>query len=101
MTARIYRPARTAMQSGKAKTRDWVLEFEAESPREIEPLMGYTASTDTRGQVKLRFETKDAAIAYARRNGIPFTVHEPHDPVRKPIAYADNFRYDRKNLWTH
>ncbi|ESR23331.1 ETC complex I subunit [Lutibaculum baratangense] len=101
MTARIYRPARNAMQSGKAKTRDWILEFEAEAPREIEPLMGYTASTDTKAQVKLRFETKDAAVAYARRNGIAYTVHEPHDSVRRPISYSDNFRFDRKNLWTH
>jgi hypothetical protein len=70
MVARIYRPARTAMSSGEAKTHDWVLEFEPERPRTIEPLMGYTSSDDMRSQVRLQFPSKEAAIAYAERNGI-------------------------------
>ena len=63
MSARIYKPARTAMSSGTAKTREWILEFVPSSAREIEPLMGWTSSDDTQSQVKLQFETKEAALA--------------------------------------
>ena len=101
LKAKIYRPAKTAMQSGKARTRDWILEFERRSPRRIEPLMGYTASDDTLAQVKLQFETKDDAIAYAEREGLEFRVFEARDPRRRPLSYSDNFRYDRKVPWTH
>lgn len=99
--ARIYRPARTAMQSGTAKTRSWILEFEPAAAKEIEPLMGYTSSVDTRRQVRLKFDSREAAIAYAERHGIPYTVFEPHDRKRRRIAYADNFRFDRPEMWTH
>ncbi len=99
--ARIYRPARTAMQSGTAKTKSWVLEFEPAAAKEIEPLMGYTSSVDTRRQVKLRFDSREAAIAYAQRHGIAYTVFEPQDRKRRRIAYADNFRYNRPEMWTH
>ena len=71
MLARIYRPAKTAMQSGKAKTNDWRLEFEPASARTIDPLMGWTSSTDMNGQVRLAFETSEEAVAYAERHGIP------------------------------
>ena len=71
MTARIYQPARSAMQSGEAKD-NWLLEYEPEKPREIEPLMGWTSSSDMRSQVKLKFDTKEEAIAYAERNGIAY-----------------------------
>ena len=100
MLARIYQPAKTAMQSGQAKSA-WVLEFEPAEKRVVEPLMGWTSSGDTRQQLRLTFETKDEAIAYAEANAIPYQVFEPR--VRKPNirAYADNFRYDRKGLWTH
>ncbi|MYZ47855.1 ETC complex I subunit [Propylenella binzhouense] len=101
MTARIYRPARTAMSSGEAKTKEWVLEFEPEAPRTIEPLMGYTASTDMLSQVRLRFDTKEEAIAYAERNDIPYLVFEPREKKRRAISYADNFRRDRAQPWTH
>ena len=99
--AKIYRPAKTAMQSGRARTRDWILEFERTSPRKIEPLMGYTASDDALSQVKLQFETKEDAIAYADREGLEYRVFEVKDPRRQPISYSDNFRYDRKVPWTH
>jgi hypothetical protein len=100
MLARIYRPAKTAMQSGQAKA-DWVLEFEPAEKRVVEPLMGWTSSGDTRQQVRLTLETREEAVAYAEANAIPFQVFEPR--VRKPNirAYADNFRFDRKGLWTH
>jgi ETC complex I subunit conserved region len=101
MTARIYRPARTAMQSGPARTKEWVLEYEPEAPREIDPLMGWTSSRDMRSQVRLEFASKEEATAYAERNGIAYAVAEikPRAAVRK--AYSDNFRFGRKGAWTH
>lgn len=101
MTARIYRPAKTAMQSGLARTKEWVLEHDPVSAREIDPLMGWTSSRDTQQQVKLAFETKEEAIAYAERNGIPYAVDEPQ--MRKTVrkAYADNFKFGRVGAWTH
>ncbi|MDJ0929553.1 ETC complex I subunit [Breoghania sp.] len=101
MVARIYRPAKTAMQSGKAKTKRWVLDYEPESAREIEPLMGYTSSTDMNGQIKLFFDTSEEAIAYAKAHGIPYRVKEVHERKTRSMAYADNFRYDRLMPWTH
>jgi hypothetical protein len=101
MLARIYQPARSAMQSGKARTGKWVLEFEPERPREIEPLMGWTASSDMRQQVSLEFETLDEAVAYAQKNGIQFQLFEAHKPTAKAKSYSDNFRFDRKIQWTH
>ena len=101
MTARIYKPAKTAMQSGTAKTKEWVLDYEPEQPRVIEPLMGWTASSDMRQQVSLDFDTLDEAIAYAQKNSIPFHVYEPHKPAAKAKSYSDNFRFDRKIPWTH
>lgn len=101
MIARIYRPAKTAMQSGQARTKAWVLEFEGAAPREVDPLMGWTSSTDMRAQVRLEFETKEEAVAYAERNGIPFRLSEPK--VRRAIhkSYADNFKFGRREPWTH
>jgi len=101
MLARIYRPAKSAMQSGLAKTKDWVLEFEPASARRQDPLMGWTSSTDMNGQVKLKFDTQEEAAAYAQAHGIPFQVTEPKVPRKIIKAYADNFAYQRKESWTH
>ena len=101
MVARIYKPARTAMQSGTAKTKDWVLDYEPEAPPEVEPLMGWTSSADMKQELRLRFHTKEEAIAYCERHGIPFQLSEPKKPVRRGIAYADNFAYGRRSPWTH
>lgn len=101
MTARIYRPARTAMQSGTAKTERWLLEYEPEQPRQIEPLMGWTSSGDMKSQLKLWFDSEADAVAYATRNGIPYRVEQPHEPARRAIAYADNFKFSRQGQWTH
>jgi hypothetical protein len=101
MTARIYRPARNAMQSGRGKSKQWVLVHEPVAPREIEPLMGYTSSSDVRAQVRLSFDTLEAAEAYAQKNGIPYTVQPAHDSAPKRTSYSDNFRSDRKIPWTH
>ena len=101
MVARIFRPAQTAMQSGPARSKEWMLEYEPESPREIDPLMGWTSSRDMKAQIRLSFDSKDEAIAYAERTGIPYRLTEPkpRQPVRK--TYADNFRFGRKGSWTH
>jgi hypothetical protein len=101
MSARIYQPARTAMQSGHAKTKDWVLDFDPEQPRHVEPLMGWTSSADMRQQVRLRFDSKQEAIAYCERNGLAYQVIEPKKPGRRTIAYADNFAFTRREGWTH
>ena len=101
MTARIYRPSPNAMQSGKGKSKDWVLSYEPASPREIEPLMGYTSTSDTQTQVRLTFATLEEAEAYARSNGIPYTVQPARTTTPKRSNYSDNFRSDRKTPWTH
>jgi hypothetical protein len=102
MTARIYKPAKTAMQSGQANTKDWMLDFEPEQPRQVEPLMGWTASADMRQQVRLRFATQEEAIAYCERNGITYQLFEAEPPpARRTIAYADNFAFNRRDAWTH
>ncbi|WP_157015247.1 ETC complex I subunit [Mesorhizobium xinjiangense] len=101
MSARIFSPAKTAMQSGKAKTGKWVLEFDPEQPRKIDPLMGYTSSGDMKSQIRLVFDTQVEAVAYAKKHGIPYRLQEPHQPKRRQISYAENFRYDRKVPWTH
>jgi hypothetical protein len=99
--ARIYKPAKTAMQSGRAKTKKWVLDFEPGSARRVEPLMGWTSSGDMDSQVTLRFDTKEEAIAYAKKHGIECQVFEPKTQRRSIKAYADNFKYGRQDLWTH
>ena len=96
MSARIFSPAKTAMQSGKAKTGHWVLEFEPEQPRKIDPLMGYTTSGDMKSQIRLTFETREEAVAYAEKNGHCLPRQEPKETKRRQISYAENFRYDRK-----
>ena len=101
MTARIYRPAPNAMQSGKGKSKRWVLVHEMEAPRGIDPLMGYTTSNDTRQQVRLQFDTLEDAEAYAKKNGIAYSVQPAHEPTPKRSSYPDNFRADRKTPWTH
>jgi hypothetical protein len=93
--ARIFRPAKTAMQSGRAQTRQWVLEYEPATPREPEPLMGWSSARDTLNQVRLRFATLEEAKAFADRKGLDYTVIEPHERSPKQKSYADNFRYDR------
>ena len=101
MPVRIYRPARNAMQSGRGKTDEWLLEFEAETPRQADPLMGWTSSADTKQQLRLNFETKELAVAYAEREGLAYTVY-PDAPRRSHRkSYSDNFRWGRTDNWTH
>jgi hypothetical protein len=100
MTARIYLPAKSAMQSVRTIDK-WVLEYEPEQPQWIDPLMGWTGSGDMKSQVKLRFDTKEEAIAYAERNGIAYRLEEPKPAVRKIISYSDNFSPNRIVPWSH
>jgi hypothetical protein len=102
MLARIFRPSKTAMQSGKAKTHEWVLEFEPRDARRSDPLMGWTVTADTASsQVQLAFETKEEAVRYADQHGIAFQLIDSKPAKRIIKAYADNFAFNRKIPWTH
>jgi hypothetical protein len=101
MTARIFKPAKNAMQSGRAKTREWQIDYEPEQPRAVEPLMGWTSSGDMKAQLTLHFDSKEDAIAYCERMGIPYQVIEPKASVQRQVAYADNFAFKRVEPWTH
>lgn len=93
MKARIYKPAKNAMQSGRAGTASWVLEYELETPRRPDTLMGWTSANDTLNQVKMRFASKEAAVAFAESRGFDFTVAEEHARKIRPRSYLDNFKY--------
>ena len=103
MRARIYKPARNAMQSGQAQSRDWVLEIAPQTAREIDPLMGWTGSSDTDSQVRLRFDTQRAAEKYAREHGLDYVLSKPQKrkPVIRPGGYGENFATNRRVTWTH
>ena len=101
MSARIYSPAKTATQSGKGKTGAWLLEHDSTVARDVEPLMGYTSSSDMMSQVRLTFDSSEEAVAYATKHGIAYTLEQPHEPKRRRVSYSDNFKFDRKQPWTH
>src|SRR5205085_1792723 len=102
MLARIFRPSKTAMQSGKAKTTEWVLEAEPKAARRPDPRMGWTQTSDTESsQVRLSFDTKEEAVRYAEQHGIPFQLIDSKPAKRIIKAYADNFAFGRKIPWTH
>ncbi|GJE59941.1 ETC complex I subunit [Methylobacterium trifolii] len=101
-SARIFQPTKDASQSGMARTKLWLLEFDQTGPRETDPLMGWTGSSDMLQQVRLEFETREEAIAYAKRAGIAYRVEEPQKTVmRKGLSYSDNFKFNRTAPWTH
>jgi len=103
MHARIYQPARSAMTSGQGNSKDWMLEYVPTDARKIDPLMGWTGSGDMNGQVRLKFSSRQAAIDYARKHGLAYTVEEPkkRKPNVRPRGYAGNFAHDRRAAWTH
>jgi len=101
MAARIYKPAKTAMQSGQANTKAWVLDFEPEEPRQVEPLMGWTSSADMNSQIRLSFDSREEAVAYCERNGIGYQVSEEKPAARRGVSYSDNFAFRRRDAWTH
>ncbi len=92
---RIYRPAKTAMSSGKGKTHAWMLEYEPATKREPDPLMGWASAGDTLNEVHLHFPTLDEAVAFAKKQGFDYVVSAPQESRFRPKSYADNFRYDR------
>jgi hypothetical protein len=100
MTARIYQPTRSAMQAVQSKG-DWLLEYEPEKPRQIEPLMGWTSSADMRQEVRLQFDTSEEAVAYCERRGIAYRVFDSKPIQRPTISYSDNFAFTRRGAWTH
>ena len=101
MRARIYQPAKTAMQSGLAGTRDWVLDYEPSEQKRQDALMGWTGSGDMLGQVRLTFPTHEEAVAYAERHGIAYQLQEARPRIVRPQAYADNFATRRRRPWSH
>ncbi len=101
MVARIYQPTKNPMQSGRGKTGNWILEYIRETPRQIEPLMGYTSSSDMKQQIKLNFDNQEDAVAYAERNGIAYQLANQKQRKIRMTSYSENFKFDRKQSWTH
>ena len=103
MLARIYQPARNAMQSGQAKTKTWVLEYVPETAKSLDPLMGWTGSSDMRGHVKVQSEPEEAALDFCKSHGIAYRIQKTHKrkPVVRAGGYAENFASNRKTVWTH
>ena len=101
MQVRIYRPAKTATQSGRNKTQVWVVEFEPVSPSTPDSLMGWSSSSDTRSQVRLQFGSEEEAVGYARRRGYSYSIEKPKERRVRSNNYADNFAYSRREPWTH
>lgn len=91
--ARIYKPSKSAMQSGRGKSALWVLEYEPEQGKAPEPLMGWTSAGDTLGQIKLKFETLEEAQSYAEAKGLDYSITQPHERRVRPRNYGDNFKY--------
>ena len=103
MQARIYQPSKSAMTSGMGNSRDWILDYVPTEPRRIDPLMGWTGSGDMKGQVRLRFETQEAAVEYAQHHGLAYTVETPKKRRAniRPAGYGGNFAHNRRGAWTH
>ena len=99
--ARIYKPAKTSMQSGRGKTQLWVLEYPRSSNVAPETLMGWQSSSDAQRQIRIRFSSKDDAVAYAEKHNIAYDLQEPNKRNLRLKTYADNFASDRKGAWTH
>lgn len=96
--ARIYQPDKNPMQSGKGKTHSWLLEFAPETPYFIDGLMGWSGMDDTKRQLSLNFPSKEAAIAYAKKQKIGFEVFDPNPRNQRRKAYADNFSFNKVNV---
>ena len=101
MRARIFQQPKSSMQSGQANMHEWVLEYGQSEQRRQDPLMGWFGSGDTQSQLRLRFPDKEEAVAYAEGHSIPYDIELSPARMRRPKAYADNFRFDRRQNWTH
>ena len=95
MKAKIYQPTKTAMQSGSANMQNWIVEYEPQEAKEIDTLMGWVGSGDMQSQLKLKFSSKDAAVAYAERNGLFYDLVEPNIRRIHPKSYSDNFKFGK------
>ena len=99
--ARIFRQRKSATQSGRGNAEDWVLEWEKVERKAADPIMGWWGSGDTRTQVRLRFDSREEAEAFAKRDGLAYEVEIVPPRIQRPKSYADNFKYTRKMNWTH
>lgn len=99
--AKIFRPSKSAMQSGRAASNEWLLEWEADIGAPQDALMGWTGSADTRAQIRLSFASREEAVAYARARAIPHQVIEPQEKSMVSRAYSDNFAFARREPWSH
>jgi len=98
----IYSPAKTSMQSGTAKTGYWIVEYKSEIRKQADPLMGWAGGCETSTQLKLKFDTLEAAKAYALRENLSFTIKKPKKPrALKVKSYADNYAFNRQETWSH
>ena len=101
MVARIYQPAKSAMQSGMGKTKSWIFEYVPQQKRKSDPLTGWVGAGSTEAQIKLKFDTLEEAVAYAKAHNIAYRVQKPHKRKRVAKSYSDNFKHDRVGMWTH
>ncbi len=98
---RIYRPARTAMQSGRARTRKWIVEFAPGAAQKADQLMGWCGGGETNRQVRLYFDSREEAVAYAEKRGLAYQVDAPCERAIRVKTYSDNFKAGRETNWTH
>jgi hypothetical protein len=101
MSALIYQPAKNAMQSGRAKTKFWILEFDRANTKGNDPLTGWSGSDDMQSEVKLKFDTCQDAERYAKRHGLEYSVRKTQPRIRQSKSYSENFSADRRQTWTH
>ena len=101
MTIKIYKPAKTAMQSGLGKTNKWLAEYISHEDTLKDNLMGWNSSSDTKSQIKVFFDKKQQAIEWAKNNNYQYYVVEPKVRKVKIKSYASNFDMSRKESWTH
>ena len=101
MRARIFQQPKTVTQSGTANTDKWAMEWAPTEQRRQDALMGWFGSGDTQSQVHLHFDTREEAVAFAEKAGVPYDLELPPIRVHKPKVYADNFKYGRLENWTH
>ena len=101
MTIKIYKPSKTAMQSGIGNTKKWLAEYISDTEQVKDTLMGWNSSLDTKSQIKVFFETKEQAIEWAQNNNYQYCVEDPKKRKIKPKNYASNFDINRKESWTH
>ena len=101
LTVRIYQPRKNAMQSGRGKTRSWLVEFEPGAPVKNDNLMGWVGKGDTRNQVRMRFPSREDAVAFCERRGLDYYVTAPKARTTKLKSYSDNFSHERDKNWTH